>query len=461
MKQIRNSLGIVFYERTIAVAEIIRTGDACQVRRSAEFGIPEGITIEDIASQQSAFEAFLKEQGFKAQKAVVGISAKQIVSTPLKIPPIEDAVTRQETIKIQLERKLEMDFSDIVFDCWDRGAGSTGSTLAFITLKKTVIEIKAFLAACKITPVWITASSVGLDLATTTGLDCHIICYPTSLEVFVFQDGNPMTVLNISRKAKEVFDAELADEVSRQIKRALWSLPNKADQTNYSVWTTQREAASVKQQLSRTLGNVQQINIKGPAGTGSVSAFCDVAAQLGSRLVSGDAVGINFLNGHHQAKATMIPKQWQSRIAICAAGVLLLLGLYFYGWYSDSVLISQYEQNIKNMSNNVTSAEQMINRVNYARQWFNRKPVHLENLRELTLVFPMNSDIWLTSLAVDPSLTQVIAGRATHDEVILDVVDRLKANPAFEDINLQYTRKMGRNTDLITFAVKFKYQGEQ
>ena len=83
MKQIRNSLGIVFYERTIAVSEVKSVGDSCQVRRSAEFEMPDGMTIEDIASQQSEFGAFLKENGFRSPKAVVGISAKQIVSTLL------------------------------------------------------------------------------------------------------------------------------------------------------------------------------------------------------------------------------------------------------------------------------------------------------------------------------------------------------------------------------------------
>ena len=118
MKQIRNSLGIVFYKQTIAVSEVKIVDNSCQVQHCAEYKIPDGITMEDIALQQSGFGAFLKENGFKSRKAIVGISAKQIVSTLLKIPPIEDADTRQNTIKIHLGHKLQAEFSDMVFDCW-------------------------------------------------------------------------------------------------------------------------------------------------------------------------------------------------------------------------------------------------------------------------------------------------------------------------------------------------------
>ena len=113
------------------------------------------------------------------------------------------------------------------------------------------------------------------------------------------------------------------------------------------------------------------------------------------------------------------------------------------------------------MSKNVPAAKKMIDQVGYARQWFRHQPVHLENLRELTLAFPRSSDIWLTSLAVDPSLNQVIAGRATNEDAILDVVDKLKANPLFKDIKLLHIRKMGQNTDVMTFAINFNCRQEQ
>ena len=213
--------------------------------------------------------------------------------------------------------------------------------------------------------------------------------------------------------------------------------------------------------LKQTLGDVKQLEIKNSDGPGEGDELCDIAARLAAGAITAEPVRINFLNGHSAAKTAVIPKQWWSRIAMGAAVIILLLGLYVYGWYADSSAVAEYKQNLDAMSKNVEVAEEMIEQVGHAKQWFSRQPEHLENLRELTLMFPPSSDIWLTSLAVDPSMDQIIAGRATHEYAILDVVDKLKANPSFRDINLQYIRKMGKNTDVMTFAVKYNYRREQ
>ena len=59
MKQNRNMLGIVFYEQTIAVTEVENAGGAVHIRRNAEFLLPEGVTLENAASVQAQFGAFL------------------------------------------------------------------------------------------------------------------------------------------------------------------------------------------------------------------------------------------------------------------------------------------------------------------------------------------------------------------------------------------------------------------
>ncbi len=459
MKQIRNSLGIIFYEQTVAVAEVGTNAGGCRIRRCAEFNMPGGMTIENLPSQQAKFGVFLKENGFKSRHAIVGISAKQIVSTLLKIPPVQDAQTRRETIQIHLERKLELEFSDIVFDCRDQTSSST-DTLVLMTLKKNVAAIQAFLASFKITPLYLTANSLALDFQVSDGVDCHLIHYPGSVEAFIFQDRSLQAVLNIARKSHDVSDDELGDDVTRQINRALWALPSKGESPHYTVWTTHADTTVVGQQLGRTLANLKTRQIKSIDGS-AAGNLCGIASQLARRAVAAEPAGINFLNGHQQTKNIVIPKQWYSRIAMVAAAVLILLGLYFYGWYADCRETAQYKENLQSMSENVEDAEQIIKRVGYARQWFAHQPVHLENLRELTLAFPRSSDIWLTSLAVDESLNQVIAGRAMSEDAILDVVDTLKSNERFKDIKLLYIRKMGKSTDVMTFAINFNCRGEQ
>lgn len=461
MKQNRNMLGIVFYEQTIAVSEVENSGGSIHVRRSAQFHLPDGMTLENVASVQTQFGAFLKEQGFKVRKAAVGISAKHILSTLLKVPPIQDAQTRHETIKIHLERKLQMELSEIVFDYWNSTNKQSNTTLALTALRTTIAGIRSLLAGLKITPLWLTGTSCGIDFVTSPGLDCNMIEYPHSVEVFIFESRALKAVLTIPKESSGEFNSELANKIIRQVNRTLWSVSEKKEEElNFYWWTNHPQTTAAAGGVHKILGNLKQLEVKGDK-TSVAGNLCDFAVQLVGKMLSAEAPPINFLNGHHQEKKLIMTRQRLSRIAASAAVVIVLIGLYFYGWYSDRTMIVQYQQQLDSMAESVQAARQMIDQVGYARQWFQQQPVHLERLRELTLAFPRSSDIWLTSLAVDESLNQIITGRATTEEAILDVVDTLKSNSLFGDIKLLYIRKMGKETNIMTFAINFHARGER
>lgn len=461
MKQNRKMLGIVFYEQTIAVSEVENSAGSVRMCRNAEFRLPEGVTLENIASTQPQFGAFLKEQGFKGRKVAVGISSRYMLTTLLKIPPIQDAQTRHETIKIHLERKLQMELSDITFDYWKGKSQENHGILALTALKTTTAGIKSFLSGLKITPMCLTNTSFGIDFITSPGINCNMVEYPQSVEVFVFENGNLKAVLTIAKKAKDQFDAALADNIIRQVNRNLWSVSDKkADEMKFYWWTNQPQETATADGLHTLFGNLKRLEIKGDRSS-ATGNLCDFAGQLAGKILLSESVPVNLLNGHHQEKKLIITRQRLSKIAIFAGAVLLLIGIYFYSWYSDRRMIAQYRRQLDSMKQNVEAAQQMIDRVSYARQWFQQQPIHLDRLKELTLAFPQNSDIWLTSLAVDESLNHIITGRATKEEAILDIVDTLKSNPLFGDIKLLYIRKMGQETNIMTFAINFHSRGEQ
>ena len=458
MKQIKNSLGIVIHGRTIVVAEAGSDGTGLPCRRTAEFRLPDGAALDSLAAHQAAFAAFLKEHGFRSRKAVVGIAARQVVSAPVKIPPIADVQLRQQTVAMALQRSLKAEFNDVVYDCFQHRAADT-DLLALMTLRKNITAIREFLAASRITPLSVTVASLGLEITPDRPLECHLVDYPDSLEAIIFCHQRLQALLNIPKKNGPLPDANLAAETARQIKRTLWSLSDKESTPCYTLWTTVGDAATVRQAFSGTFENLTVREIK-TSNTGA-GVLAQTAAQLARRAVTGNPVAVNFLNTHQAPKTATLSKQWKQRIILVAAAAVLLLAAYFYGWYADTVAIADCREQLQTMKESVTAAEEMINRVGYARRWFGQEPVHLENLRQLTLAFPQSSDIWLTSLAVDESLNQVITGRATHEEAILDVVDTLKDNPQFKDIKLLYIRKMGKSSSIMTFAINFNGGGDQ
>lgn len=457
MKQNRNMLGIVFYEQAIAVAEVENAAGAARVRRTAQFQLPDGVTLENIASVQTQFGAFLKEYGFKTRKAAVGISAKQVLPTLLKVPPIQDVQTQRETIQIHLERKLQMELPDVAFDYWKNKDKNSRSTLVLTTLKTTVAGIKSLLSGLKIIPVLLTGTSLGIDFAASGDIDCNLVEYPRSVEVFIFENGDLKAVQTIPKDPSGVFDLSLAATIVRHVNRIQWSVSIKSGtEPSYTCWTGNPQTTD---SLKTVFGRFKRMEIT--AARAAEGDLCDYAVQLAGRMLSANVPSINFLDGHQQQKKRTVSRQRLTRIALFAAAAVLLVGIYLYGWYADRGAIVQYRQQLDSMKDNVLSAEQMIEQVTRVRPWFMDQPVHLEQLRELTLAFPQSSSIWLTSLAVDESLNQIITGRAVSEEAILDVVDTLKANPLFGDIKLLYIRKMGKETNVMTFAINFHARGEQ
>jgi Tfp pilus assembly protein PilN len=458
MKQNRNMLGIVFYEQAIAVAEVESGAGSDRVRRTAQFQLPDGVTLENIASIQTQFGAFLKEHGFKTRKAAVGISAKQMLPTLLKVPPIEDLQTRRETIQIHLERKLRMELPDVAFDYWKNQDKNSQTTLAMTTLKTTIASIRSLLSGLKITPVLMTGTSLGIDFETSDGIDCNMVEYPKSVEMFLFENGDLKAVQMIPKEPSGLFDLQLAAAIVRQVSRIQWSVSIKSGtELNYICWTGNPQTTD---SLKTVFGRFKRMDITA-AGRTEEGGLCDYAVQLADRMLSADAPSINFLDGHQQHKKRTMSRQRLTRIMLFVAAGVLLVGIYLYGWYADRAAIVQYRRQLDSMKENVLSAEQTIEQVGRVRPWFMDQPVHLERLRELTLAFPQSSTIWLTSLAVDESLNQIITGRAVSEQAILDVVDTLKSNPLFGDIKLLYIRKMGKETNVMTFAINFHARGEQ
>ncbi len=457
MKQNRNMLGIVFYGQTIAVNQVVSAGDTFRICHSAEFKMPEAVTIENIASVRSQFETFLRENDFKAKKAVVGISAKNIMSALLNIPPIQDAESRYETVKIHLEHKLEVDLSEIVFDYWKNTDPECNTTLTLMALKKITEAVKSLLEDLKIIPIGLTVTSLGIDFNPASGLDCHLVDYPGSVEIFIFDNKDLQVVMNISKHSSDREKTELPGKIYRDINRHLCLLSAQSDPPNLSCWTTGHASSDLAGGIGKLFDDVKRLEIKSSEG----SILCELAGRLAGSALTSHPVQINLLNGHQQEARSIISRQWLQRIMLTAGVILLLLGVYFYSWYSDRSKISHYQQQLDDMNENVKAAREVIDQVAFARQWFQQEPVHLENLRQLTMLFPQDSNIWLTSLAVDESLNQVITGRAISEDAILDVVDSLKSNSLFRDIKLLYIRKMGKDTDVMIFAINFHCRGEQ
>ena len=455
MKQFKTLLGIIFYDQTVTVCEVESSRGSYAVRSSAQYTLPKGITLETVSSDAAGFKAFLKDNGFRSHHAIVGLSANHMISTLIELPRIENPQMRHDTIKINLERKLELDFEDIVFDYDDRQGMEEGRVLVMMLLKKKLLEVQQLLRSVKITPVQITNTTLGLNLSTGSGVCCYVVEYPTSFELCMLKEGRLLALQSIAKDSQTSLDTELARKITRQINRICLST-GIADPVHYSISVLSDQSSSTVSELKTIFGQADFKTLESLPEC----PLAGFAGELAGRRLSADPAYLNFLNGHHSEQKQTAVAHWIRKAILPAAVVLLVIGFFVSGWYSDQKQIIEYEQQLESMQTNVQEAEAMIDQVAYARRWFQQTPQHLEILRELTLSFPENSTIWLTSLAIDGALNQILTGRAVSEEAVLDVVESLQGRHLFDDVKILYIRKMGKGTDILTFAINLQYQKE-
>ncbi len=448
MKQNRTMLGIVLYERNIAVCEAHLSGEEIRIRTSACYTMPEGQSADTLSSQSAAFKTFLKEHGFKAGKAVVGIPVKQMMTTLVKTPPVKNPDLLHQTIQLNLERKIEADLSDIAFD-YEVGEGSSQSDiLVTMVLKRSIAQIKDLLESCRIHPVQITNTSLGLDLPVSGTADCHIIEYPASFELCLFCQGRLAAVQHIAKSGQQGLDSQTAQKIVRLVNQTLWTASGQTDTAAYTLWTFDSAGDAVRSGAA-VFGNFQCRRLK----TAASDSLISLAAILAEKVISGHPIPINYLNGRHTQSKPTPYKQWLRRGILAGAAVLVLVGGFLFNWHSDTKQIARLQEQLESMKSGVAAAQEMIDRVSTARAWFSDSPVFLEILRELTLSFPPNGDIWLTSLAIDESHSQILTGRAVREQAVLNAAEELRKKTSFEDVKILYIRKMGKGTDIMTFAI--------
>jgi hypothetical protein len=126
------------------------------------------------------------------------------------------------------------------------------------------------------------------------------------------------------------------------------------------------------------------------------------------------------------------------------------------------------------MQPSIEAAEQVVETVDTARGWYDRRPPFLDCLVALTLTFPEEGSIWATNLAIQEEamnesgvseqgegMRGVLSGKATSEQSVLDVLENLKGSGKFSEVQLLYIRETRGAAGDIAFSVAFTYSGAE
>jgi len=77
------------------------------------------------------------------------------------------------------------------------------------------------------------------------------------------------------------------------------------------------------------------------------------------------------------------------------------------------------------------------------------------------LLFPPEEEVWVTSLAIRGDMRVVVTGKSRDRRSVLQLMDRIRRNAAFDDVNPVYMRQADNNSREVAFSVAFDFTGKE
>ena len=472
----RRMLGLAVTNRSITVVEAVAANGGGRVSLAGEFVFPDGTALEEPLPLGKALKAFLRSRGFSASRCVIGMEANWLTAREKMLPPGAGGSV-PELLSLMIEREFASDRSELVFD-YSLEADTAGERSALLVAapRQMLDRLVLMAQAAGQRVVGITASMMALAGATdgSTAQDRLVLhLFGGGAELALQSRGAlrmmrrlAVTVPAGGQAAGQAPANDWLDELTSQLHRVVSLLPGDAGQPatrELLVWDEAGLDESAYRALSDRLG-LPVTRCEGPAGLRPADAE---ASPPGAQFSAAAAMALGAACGRTPAvdllHSRLAPRRklgigrkltWAAAVAVAiivAATVLVL------DWRSDRLEAATMKAELNAMSADLTEARDVVAKVTFARPWYDRRASYLDCMKELTLAFPEEGVIWTTSLATQEDMAVVFSGKAVSESAVLDVLDRLKANPRLSDVKPLYLRQAGRTGREIAFAMSFTF----
>ncbi|MCK4998232.1 MAG: PilN domain-containing protein [Anaerohalosphaera sp.] len=449
-------LGILWSDEKIVVSQLERSGRTFRLTKSGQFLLADKCKPENFSKDPSGFLEFMRDNGFKCDRAVVGLSGKHAVGTAMQMPPLKDMSMLPGILRFNLEKQTMLHSDDTLIDYSGTPGSAAGSIFVVSVLKKKIDAIKKVLLAARVKPVSLTLRVLAAEPSDVSGLTCQIVVEPGSTEIAVMQNGQIKTMRYIPLSVAGPSDVSVARKVSGEFGNLLAG--QAASNTPVRVrLVNNSDHSGLRQAIADISDKIQFVEPDQQIDYGDCSGSCCLAADLALKYLSDEKYQIDLLNSHINDKKESSLRKYLPRAIAVAAILLAAIAYLILDWRSDVDAVASYKNQIELIAEEVKEAQNVIDRVSYARKWYDKTPRYLEDLKELTLLFPERGDVWLNSLAVDEEFDQVITGKAVEERAVLDVLNKIEQSEHFTNVKMLYIRQTAKNSEVVSFAINFQY----
>jgi hypothetical protein len=468
----RHILGLAIDDAGVVATELSIQAGRTEVHRTGELLWDQQLTADNAKAQGERLRHFLREHGFSAKRAVVGLAAKWVLTKEVDAPPASPEALAG-MLSIQAERAFSLNAEDLIFDyCGPTSTSEKSQVLLLGARRKLVNEVKDLAAAAGLQVQSITLSALACSKALSEGgLACWYGLYarPTYCEFWAQMEGSPRFIKHVPLGKNGTPDA-YAELLASTVERLVLLSPVPGQHPPYKV--TAYDACGWPEGLIDGLGKRlgPQITVSnGRAGLLSKGLgwrdHPDGARAIAATAVAMTGVGaerppIDFLHPRIGAKKKGVSHK---RVAVWGAGIaaacLLGLGVLLVFWHAYAGDVATYEAWLKSNSTEIAAAQEVVDRYKYASSWDSREPRFLECLKELTLAFPEEPYVWAKNLILNENGTGSLGGTTTSEASFYVVLDKMKQNGAFSDVKMNHIRDIGRDSRDKEFAIYFTFRG--
>ena len=449
------TLGIALEEKALLVAEARPSEAGASPHGAAHMEIPEA----GLPAAAGKLRGFLREHGFRARRAVVGVPARWVVCREMAVPPVDEAQLAG-LLRIRAEREIAADVGSLAADyARVEGAPAEGPVLLVAMLGEHLDQIKQMCgeAGLKLEAV---VPTVMVLAARAPAPGCHVV-------LSLREDGADVAVLT-SGQFRVIRDVPATDaaSLSAEIRRMLAPVSGAAGTGRVTVWgqTPEGLIAQLAERLGMEVAAGQGVPAaelaKGaadgapdapgaPAFAGAV-ALAMADSSVAARPVNFTASRLAEVHKFHLGRRAV----WGVIAGLVVIVAVLLLVLH---WQINASQLARLTEENTTRGPQVTKAQTMVDRYTQARDWYDRRPPFMDCLRAMTLAFPQDVRIWTSSLAMQDDMKCVVSGKATDDGLALQLRDALEKSPQFKEVKLLYVRG-GQGTDqTFSFAISFTF----
>ncbi len=467
----RHILGLAVDDCGVVATELCIRAGCTEVKSTGEFAWKKEFAAGDVKELGGQLRDFLRDHGFTARQAVVGLAARWVLAKEVETPPATPEALAG-ILSIQAEREFSLNADELVFDYCGRAGVSQKSHVLLLAARRQIVDrIKGVAAAAGLQVQSITVSAFACgNVPSEKGAACCYGLYtrPTYCEFWGQFEGSPRFIKHIPMDV-DGHSSGYADLLTTTIQRQvlLSSRQDHSPPHHVTAYDACGLSEEVFGRLNERLG--PQITVRngcaelvskgiampaGPQQARTVAAGALALTALGSERLT-----VDFLNPRIGEKKKVGHKRILVWAAAAAAVCLIALTLWIADWQGDRRDIAEYTRQLEGMSEDLAATKDVVARLTYADSWGSTEPHFLNCLREITLAFPEEGSVWATSLALNDNGGGSVVGKATSEAGFYEVFDKIKENAAFSDAKMIHIRNAGRDSREKEFAVSFTFKG--